>query len=75
MPPDLEVKLARAEVLINEGEQRIRRQRDLVAQLGRLRTDTTLAEQLLANFEAAQQVQLAKREQLLSQSHRRFSRA
>ena len=66
MPSDLEEQLARAEVLIDEGDRRIRRQRDLVVELERLGSDTGLAEQLLANFEAAQKAHLAKRDDLLS---------
>ena len=66
MPSDLEEQLARAEVLIEEGDLRIRRQQALIADLKRRGADTALAEQLLANFEAAQQSHLAKRDDLLS---------
>lgn len=70
MSSDLEAALAHVEALIDEGEQRIRRQRKLVAALSRKGADTELAARLLANFDNLQQTQLAKRDDLLSRWYR-----
>ena len=74
MPCDLEDELARVEVLIKEGDRRIRRQRDIIVELEGRGSDAALAEQVLGSFEDVQRVQLAKREQLLSQWHRSVQR-
>jgi hypothetical protein len=63
----LQEELARVEAFIDEGEQRIHRQRELIASLGHKGIDPTMAGQLLSRFEEVQRLQIAKRDDLLAE--------
>lgn len=74
MAPTLQEELAVAEALVDEGEVRLRRQRQLTARLSGKGLDTTMARSLLSRFEEVQRVQIVKRDDLLAQLQRASTR-
>ncbi len=66
MASTLQEELAVAEALVGDGEERLRRQRELTARLGGKGLDTAMARTLLSQFEEVQRLLTVKRDHLLA---------